>query len=250
MCTVPIAKCHQSQLFRKLDIQESNLRLAKQKELVESLKILVSFEYSLNELFLTILSPSADSSLHCCIPIRYVVTFMAFTGFFNVYAMRVNLSVALVAMVNSSTETPHTNYSNDCPIIGNQTKDSKVCLRAKLFYSYLAYLRFLTFWFLQFVSMPLSFLLGCMQCKLICTGIPVLMWPFIHSEQIPFHVFTHCRVLLVDFLKAPLSQTHEIIIKIFLLCQPQYLHVLGLIQELLKELFHFDAIVTFSLISC
>lgn len=30
---------------------------------------------------------------------RYTVVFMAFFGFFNVYALRVNLSVAIVAMV-------------------------------------------------------------------------------------------------------------------------------------------------------
>lgn len=29
---------------------------------------------------------------------RYMVVFMAFLGFFNVYALRVNLSVAIVAM--------------------------------------------------------------------------------------------------------------------------------------------------------
>ncbi|XP_071813968.1 sialin-like [Apostichopus japonicus] len=59
------------------------------------------------------------------IPMRYIVTFMAFAGFFNVYAMRVNLSVALVAMVNSSSNAPPKNYSNACPLPNNQTESDK-----------------------------------------------------------------------------------------------------------------------------
>lgn len=34
---------------------------------------------------------------------RYIVTLMAFFGFFNVYALRVNLSVAIVAMTENRT---------------------------------------------------------------------------------------------------------------------------------------------------
>ena len=37
------------------------------------------------------------------IPKRYIISFLALLGFFNVYALRVNLSVALVAMVSNST---------------------------------------------------------------------------------------------------------------------------------------------------
>ena len=46
---------------------------------------------------------------------------MAFLGFFNVYCLRVNLSVAMVAMVNSSNEVK--NDSNECPSsdTGNST---------------------------------------------------------------------------------------------------------------------------------
>lgn len=36
---------------------------------------------------------------------RYVVAAMAFLGFFNVYALRVNLSVAIVAMSTASNVT-------------------------------------------------------------------------------------------------------------------------------------------------
>ena len=52
---------------------------------------------------------------------RHLVAFMAFLGFFNVYCLRVNLSVAMVAMVNSSDVAK--NDSNECPSdnTGNST---------------------------------------------------------------------------------------------------------------------------------
>lgn len=50
-----------------------------------------------------------------CLKTRHVLAFMGFLGFANVYAMRVNLSVAIVAMVNSSA-IPQANQSLDiCP---------------------------------------------------------------------------------------------------------------------------------------
>ena len=36
------------------------------------------------------------------VPARYVLAIMSFLGFFNVYALRVNLSVALIEMDNST----------------------------------------------------------------------------------------------------------------------------------------------------
>lgn len=38
-----------------------------------------------------------------CLPKRYLVAILSFFGFVNVYALRVNLSVALVAMVSNTT---------------------------------------------------------------------------------------------------------------------------------------------------
>ena len=43
---------------------------------------------------------------------RLALTFMGFLGFINVYCLRVNLSVALVAMVNHTLHVP-VNYSED-----------------------------------------------------------------------------------------------------------------------------------------
>ena len=37
-----------------------------------------------------------------CVPARYVLALIAFLGFCNVYALRVNLSMAIVLMVNTS----------------------------------------------------------------------------------------------------------------------------------------------------
>lgn len=36
---------------------------------------------------------------------RYIVALMAFFGFFNVYSLRVNLSIAVVAMTQDRSET-------------------------------------------------------------------------------------------------------------------------------------------------
>lgn len=47
-----------------------------------------------------------------CLKARHVVFFMGFLGFANVYAMRVNLSVAIVAMVNSTKHSSNNSFSN------------------------------------------------------------------------------------------------------------------------------------------
>lgn len=64
-------------------------------------------------------SPSEDSSFP---KTRHILGLMGFLGFANVYAMRVNLSVAIVAMVNH-TALPQTNisFSDTCPVFTNIT---------------------------------------------------------------------------------------------------------------------------------
>jgi len=59
---------------------------------------------------------------------RHVLAIWAFLGFVNVYCMRVNLSVALVAMVNSTT-AKNSSTANECPdpnAGSNTTSSSKV----------------------------------------------------------------------------------------------------------------------------
>ncbi|KAK3088049.1 hypothetical protein FSP39_013989 [Pinctada imbricata] len=51
-----------------------------------------------------------------CFGSRHVLAFMAFLGFFNVYCLRVNLSVALVAMVNSTKSAANESTSTECPV--------------------------------------------------------------------------------------------------------------------------------------
>ena len=56
---------------------------------------------------------------------RHVFALLSFLGFANVYAMRVNLSVAIVAMVNNTAIGHNTsgdsNSTDTCPIVGNVT---------------------------------------------------------------------------------------------------------------------------------
>lgn len=60
-----------------------------------------------------------------CLKARHILGILGFLGFANVYAMRVNLSVAIVAMVNS-TVAPVSNAStfDHCPVpnITNSTE--------------------------------------------------------------------------------------------------------------------------------
>ncbi|GFR93810.1 vesicular glutamate transporter [Elysia marginata] len=59
-----------------------------------------------------------------CVAARHVLAFLAFLGFFNVYCLRVNLSVAVVAMVNSNDD--NTSSSTECPDPNiNKTSTSK-----------------------------------------------------------------------------------------------------------------------------
>nr|XP_006819872.1 PREDICTED: sialin-like isoform X2 [Saccoglossus kowalevskii] len=58
-----------------------------------------------------------------CLSCRQVLALLGFLGFLNVYCLRVNLSVALVAMVNNTATHPH--ISNECPV-SNTTKHDKV----------------------------------------------------------------------------------------------------------------------------
>ncbi len=48
---------------------------------------------------------SESSKLSHGIPKRYVLLFLVFLGFVNIYGLRINLNVALVAMVNNRTYT-------------------------------------------------------------------------------------------------------------------------------------------------
>lgn len=56
---------------------------------------------------------------------RHILGIMGFLGFANVYAMRVNLSVAIVAMVNSTTpQVSNASTYDHCPVpnITNSTE--------------------------------------------------------------------------------------------------------------------------------
>lgn len=61
-----------------------------------------------------------------CMKARHILGILGFFGFANVYAMRVNLSVAIVAMVNSSQIPIENNTFDHCPLPNtpNSTKPS------------------------------------------------------------------------------------------------------------------------------
>ncbi|XP_022239379.1 putative inorganic phosphate cotransporter [Limulus polyphemus] len=57
-------------------------------------------------------------------PTRYVLTLMGFWGFFNLYALRVTLNVAIVAMVNSSKVEKNVTMIDECPLPNNENSTS------------------------------------------------------------------------------------------------------------------------------
>ncbi|KAL4228698.1 hypothetical protein ACF0H5_011741 [Mactra antiquata] len=73
----------------------------------------------------------------CRIPKRYVVGIMAFFGFCNIYALRVNLSVAIVAMTTS--KTTYLSENKTLTILPDYTWDShtKGIILGSFFYGYI-----------------------------------------------------------------------------------------------------------------
>ena len=69
---------------------------------------------------------------------RHALAFWAFLGFFNVYCLRVNLSVALVAMVNSTSSDSTSLNSTECKedLPANTTTTSTVRRQWVFFHSY------------------------------------------------------------------------------------------------------------------
>lgn len=72
--------------------------------------------------------PQSFISAPVCCSARYNLAVLAFFGFFVLYALRVNLSVALVDMVDSNTTLANNRTSKECAehsasnkVIRNQT---------------------------------------------------------------------------------------------------------------------------------
>ncbi|CAG5122798.1 unnamed protein product [Candidula unifasciata] len=62
-----------------------------------------------------------------CFEARHMLAVMAFLGFFNVYCLRVNLSVALVAMVNvTHKDSSNVSVSTECPDSDTGNSSSRV----------------------------------------------------------------------------------------------------------------------------
>ena len=65
-------------------------------------------------------------NMKICIPKRYVLILLSQFGFMVVYALRVNLSVAIVSMVNSTYAKPRPD--RECSSGKNNTVESNVIL--------------------------------------------------------------------------------------------------------------------------
>ncbi|GFQ98596.1 hypothetical protein TNCT_699871, partial [Trichonephila clavata] len=76
----------------------------------------------------TVTTPDSSlkkNSLGCCLPKRVIFVAFGFLGIFNVYALRANLSVAMVAMVNTSETVTKTNisYADECPYLTDESEE-------------------------------------------------------------------------------------------------------------------------------
>ncbi len=58
---------------------------------------------------------------------RYQLAFMGFLGFFLVYAMRISISVALVAMVKDTSDTDNDTVNEECPVRDQSNSSSTGC---------------------------------------------------------------------------------------------------------------------------
>lgn len=122
---------------------------------------------------------------------RHALAFLAFLGFVNVYAMRVNLSVALADMVNSTTIVNSTQIS--CPVNDSQSANStqkegefnwdsntKEQILASFFYGYIL------------TQIPGGFLGDLMGAKwlfgsgVLCTAIFTLLTPVAARAGLPW----------------------------------------------------------------
>ncbi|XP_055943223.1 sialin-like [Argiope bruennichi] len=70
----------------------------------------------------------------CYIPKRFIVAFLGFFGLVNVYALRVNLSVAMVAMVNNTEKITNVfnNSRDECPDLMGSDSDSTMAQSSSL----------------------------------------------------------------------------------------------------------------------
>lgn len=68
---------------------------------------------------------------------RYVVVFLSFLGFFNVYSLRVNLSVAIVAMTENRTMFNETSGTYDTVQDFPWDSKEKGLILSSFFYGYI-----------------------------------------------------------------------------------------------------------------
>jgi len=134
---------------------------------------------------------------------RYCLAYLAFLGFANVYALRVNLSVAILSMVNSTYQESHSSSSNQsvsisCPqnIIQNTTtidgefkwdENKQSLVLGSFFYGYIV------------TQLPGGYLAGRFGAKMffgggvLCTSILTLLTPL--AARTSYKLLIALRVL-------------------------------------------------------
>ncbi|KAK7475888.1 hypothetical protein BaRGS_00032856 [Batillaria attramentaria] len=129
---------------------------------------------------------------------RHSLALLAFLGFFNVYCLRVNLSVALVAMVNS-TSAANSSVSDECPDTGSDNatttetgefewdENTQGQVLAAFFYGYIV-TQIPGGWLAQQVGGKRLFGVG-----VLCTAVLTLITPVAARAGIPY--FLTVRVL-------------------------------------------------------
>ncbi|GIY87856.1 hypothetical protein CDAR_537651 [Caerostris darwini] len=106
------------------------------------------------------MKPPDIDSFRCRIPKRLIVTFLGFFGAFNLYSMRIALSIAMVSMVyNNDTSSKNETYSfSECPVEQSEAMNTQTEFKGERYdWDSIAQNRIMSaFYYAYFVTMLLG----------------------------------------------------------------------------------------------